>query len=260
MITKSLKIIAVTSAALGASGSGYALAQTDKVNEAVQMQAQVDQQAAETQKTINSLKDQTLDSAGRYAQAMAEAESFEQYNERLGDQVKSQEDELASIQKQLDDIGTTSREVEPLMQNMLQSLDRFVSLDVPFLLDERRQRIQKLKDLMQRADVSISEKYRLILEAYQIELDYGSSLEAYQGKLGDGPDARTVQFVRLGRISLMYQTLDGSETGYWDANQKKWVRDDSYAGAVEQALKVANGHGAPELLTLPVPTPQEASL
>lgn len=146
------------------------------------------------------------------------------------------------------------------MQQMLQTLETFVSLDVPFLMTERQQRIRNLKELMPRADVTVSEKYRLILEAYQIELDYGTSLDSYEGTLGEGPEKRTVQFVRLGRISLMYRTLNGSESGYWDATQRKWVRDDKYAGAIEQALRVANGKGAPELLTVPVPTPQEASL
>jgi chromosome segregation ATPase len=263
MITKSLKIITITSAALAASGSGSVFAQADvnnEVTETVQQQIQVDKAAAQVQDTINTLKDQTLDSASRYAQAMAEAESFEKYNRQLSDQVDAQKVELASIEQQLDEIETTNREVQPLMRNMLDSLDQFVSLDVPFLIKERQERVENLRGLMQRADVTISEKYRLILEAYQIELDYGSSLEAYEGTLGEGADIRTVQFVRLGRISLMYQTLDHSETGYWDATQKKWVRDDSYAGAVEQALKVANGRGAPELLTVPVPAPQETSL
>jgi hypothetical protein len=97
----------------------------------------------------------------------------------------------------------------------------------------------------------------LILEAYQTELDYGQTLEAYEGRLGTGADARTVEFARLGRVSLMYRTLDGSETGYWDANQKDWVVDPSYQEAVEEALRVAKDDGAPELLTVPVPAPQE---
>ena len=74
--------------------------------------------------------------------------------------------------------------------------------------------------------------------------------------LGAGAE-RTVEFVRLGRISLMYRTLDGSETGYWDATQKNWVVDNSYAEAVEEALRVAREDGAPDLLTVPVPAPQE---
>jgi hypothetical protein len=105
--------------------------------------------------------------------------------------------------------------------------------------------------------VTISEKYRLILEAYQIELEYGRTLEAYEGRVGDGDAAKIVEFVRLGRISLMYQTLDGKETGYWDANAKQWVVDNDYARAVAEARRVAKKDGAPDLLTVPVPAPQE---
>jgi hypothetical protein len=188
---------------------------------------------------------------------LADAESLERYNDQLNEQVVSQQEEIASIESQLLEIETTNREVQPLMQQMVDTLQQFVALDVPFLLDERTERVAGLKSMMARADVTISEKYRRILEAYQIELDYGRSLDAYEGRLGTGADARTVEFARLGRISLMYRTLDGSETGYWDANQKTWVVDASYAEAVEEALRVARQDGAPELLTVPVPAPQE---
>jgi hypothetical protein len=136
-------------------------------------------------------------------------------------------------------------------------LARFVELDVPFLVDERTDRVRNLQSLMSRADVTISEKYRLILEAYQIELDYGRTFDAYEGRLGTDATARTVEFARLGRVSLMYRTLDGSETGYWDARQKQWVVDPSYAGAIEKAIRVANGDDNADLLTVPVPPPQE---
>ena len=65
------------------------------------------------------------------------------------------------------------------------------------------------------------------------------------------------EFAQLGRVSLMYRTLDGSETGYWDANQKTWVVDESYKEAVEEAIRVARRDGAADLLTVPVPAPQE---
>jgi len=227
------------------------------VTQALQAQAQTDKEGAAAQKEINNVRDKTQDAAGRYAQAMADAESLERYNKQLDAQVKSQEAEMASIERQLTEIETTNREVQPLMQQMVDTLDQFVKLDVPFLLDERTARVQSLKDMLARADVTISEKYRRILEAYQIELDYGRSLDAYTGRLGTGADARTVEFVRLGRVSLMYRTLDGAEVGYWDADQKKWVQDASYRDDIQQALRVARGQGAKELLTVPVPAPKE---
>jgi hypothetical protein len=228
-----------------------------QLNPTLQAQAKVDQAAAQAQEEMEEIQDRTLDAAGRYAQAMTEAESYEKYNDQLREQVQSQAEEIASIQQQLVDIETTNREVQPLMDKMVRALDRFVALDVPFLIEERTARVENLKRILARSDVTISEKYRLILEAYQIELEYGRTLEAYEGVLNAGDNRRTVEFVRLGRISLMYRTLDGSETGYWDAAQKQWVVDNSYAEAIEQAIRVANQDGAPELLTVPVPAPQE---
>jgi hypothetical protein len=228
-----------------------------QLTEALQAQAQTDRTASQNQQELNGVRDRTQDAAGRYAQALADAESLERFNDQLAEQVESQETEIASIQSQLLEIETTTREVQPLMEQMVETLEQFVRLDVPFLLDERTNRVESLKSLMSRADVTISEKYRRILEAYQIELDYGRTLEAYEGRLGAGADARTVEFVKLGRVSLMYLTLDGSEAGYWDANQKSWVVDESYREAVEEALRVARQDGAPDLLTVPVPAPQE---
>jgi Protein of unknown function (DUF3450) len=235
------------------------LAQQQPLDQAaVNAQSQADAAAAASQTSINETVDRTQTLGGQYAQTMAELDSLNKYNEQLQSQVDSQEAEMASIQNQLTEIETTNREVMPLMERMVATLDQFVAADMPFLREERAERVLKLQDIMGRADVAISEKYRLILEAYQIELDYGRTLEAYNGTLGDGADARTVQFVKLGRVSLMYQTLDGNETGYWDAQAKTWVVDESYAENVRDALFVARGEGAPDLLRVPVPAPQEA--
>lgn len=228
-------------------------------NEATQAQAQNNQAAAQAQSNINTLAEQTRDLSAQYAQALAELDSLNKYNEQLQGQVNAQETEKASIQTQLTEIETTAREVLPLMDRMVQTLDQFVKADIPFLLEERTTRVQNLVELMGRSDVAISEKYRRILEAYQIELDYGRTLSAYQGTLGEGADARTVQFVQLGRVSLMYQTIDESETGYWDASAKQWVQSPEYAEDIRAALGVARNEGAPDLLRVPVPAPQQAN-
>ena len=228
-----------------------------QLQEALNAQVAADKESADVQNQINGIRDRTRDATGRAAQANADADSLDRYNNQLQEQVKSQQTEIASIERQLTEIETTNREVQPLMQQMVDTLAQFVALDVPFLFEERTARAQGLKDMMARADVTISEKYRRILDAYQSELEYGRTIEAYEGRLGTGADARTVEFARLGRVTLMYRTLDGSETGYWDAQKKDWVQDSSLRGAVEEALRVAKEDGPPELLTVPVPAPQE---
>ncbi|MCB1632529.1 MAG: DUF3450 domain-containing protein [Pseudomonadales bacterium] len=252
-ITRALALLVSAGAvALVAAPAG---AQT--LDSAVAAQGEADKAAATSQKRINEIRDRLQDASSRYAAAQADADSLEKYNAQLEKQVTAQRDEMASIEKQLLDIETTNREVQPLMQRMVDALERFIALDVPFLLEERTQRVKSLQEMMTRADVTISEKYRRIMEAYQIELENGRTLDSYDGVLTKDGVERTVSFVRLGRISLMYQSLDGAETGYWDAASKQWVVDNSYAAAVAEARRVAKKDGAPDLLTIPVPAPQE---
>ena len=223
----------------------------------VQAQMTADKEASASQARVNDIDDETRELLQKYNQLTAEAESMTGYSDHLALTVQSQVEEIALVEKQLVEIEDTAREVMPMMQRMLDRIDRFVELDLPFQLAERRERVQKLKDIMGRADVTISEKYRRIVEAYQIELDFGRTLEAYDDKLVGDPAGRTVKFLRMGRVVLAYQTLDGKETGYWDAEKKAWVVDDSYRQAVKDGFEVALKMGAPELLVLPVPAPRE---
>ena len=241
--------------ALGFAAAATAQEPAKTLEPVMKEQIAADKAASESQSRVNELSEETRSALLQYRQYLEEARSLSDYARQLESQVKSQEEELAFTQTQLVEIETTTREVLPLMQKMLATLDRFVALDVPFQLEERRKRVNALKDMMGRADVTVSEKYRRIIEAYQIETDYGRTLEAYQGELGQGGDARTVRFLRLGRVALLYQTLDGAETGYWDAQQKKWVVDDSYRADVKKGFAVADKAGAPDLLIAPVPAP-----
>jgi len=229
--------------------------QAQAVDRVLNEQAGANKDAAASQARIDQLADQTQDMLSKYRQALSDAESLKKYNEQLLVQVKSQGERMANMKRQLGEIENTQRNVLPLMQKMIDTLEQFVALDVPFLIEERSKRVANLKQMMTRADVSTSEKYRRILEAYQIEMEYGRTLEAYEGKLGDGDKARTMQFVRMGRVALMYQTPDGRETGYWDAGAKKWVQDDGYAQDVREAIRVAKKQGAPDLLWAPVQAP-----
>jgi len=230
-----------------------ALAQADKVNAVVGEQLRTEQAAQASQKRVDTLDSEASAMLAEYRQANAEIGGLKAYNDQLAEQVKSQEAEMATMTRQLVEIETTSREALPMMQKMVTTLAEFVALDIPFLREERANRIAALKDMMSRADVSVSEKYRRIVEAYQIEIEYGRTIEAYQGKV----DERTVDFLRAGRVALLYQTLDGSETGYWDAVARKWVPDDDYEEAMVAGLKVAKKQAAPDFISVPVSAPRE---
>jgi len=231
------------------------MADPEKVKTIISEQLKTEQAAVASQKKIEQLDSETSRMLADYRQMTQEASSLKAYNDELAVQVKSQQDQLQTMSQQLVDIQTTSREVLPMMNKMLETLDQFVKLDLPFLPEERAARVATLKDMMGRADVSTSEKYRRLVEAYQIEMEYGRTVEATQGKVND----KTVDFLRVGRISIMYQTLDGKETGYWDVDAKKWVVDNSYSDGVKAGLKIARKQSAPDFLTVAIHAPKEAT-
>jgi chromosome segregation ATPase len=252
--TRVMKVSAFLVAAAAAFGSLPGSAQDSKVNAAISEQTKTEEAAQASQKKVAELDDETTAIVAEYRQLLSETQSLKVYNEQLGQQVKSQEEELQTMTKQISQIETTSREVLPMMVKMLDTLDQFVKLDTPFLPEERAQRIGQLKEMMTAADVSLSEKYRRIIEAYQIETEYGRTIEQYEGKVGD----KTADFLRVGRLTLAYQTLDGDETGFWDADNKQWVVDNGYRESVKQGLKIAKKQAAPDLLVVPVPAPKGA--
>jgi hypothetical protein len=141
---------------------------------------------------------------------------------------------------------------------MIEALENFVQLDLPFLPDERSRRIADLRELMIRADVTDSERYRRIAEAYQIENEYGRTIEAYQGELDLDGQKRQVDFLRVGRIAFLYQTLDGAKTGVWDHRSQAWTEASASRGDVRKGLRIARKQTAPDLLKLPVPSPEAA--
>ena len=115
-----------------------------------------------------------------------------------------------------------------MLQRMFDELVQFVANDVPFFKDERDQRIQRLTELMASVDASPSEKFRRLVEAYQIEMEYGRTMSAYRQTLADGREA---EMVRLGRVALMYRVIEGGETGYWDKDSKQFVADSRFGVA-----------------------------
>lgn len=252
------RTLAAPAAALVVFGLGVsaAVASPATVNTAVKAQVQAERNARSSQRQIDQLDDQTKDAIAEYRATIAESESLKRYIEQLSGQVQSQDEEIVSLQQQLDEIENTNREVLPMMDRMVSTLDKFIDADVPFLPEERANRQGDLETLMLRADVTTAEKYRRILESYQTEMEYGRNIEAYTGLLGDTD--REVEFLRVGRVALMYQTRDGGETGYWDNDARQWVQAPDMERSVAEGLRIARKQAPPNLLILPIHAPQEA--
>ncbi len=230
----------------------------DVLSNTIQTENAIQKSAIQSQKTIDGLDDRTRAMLEEYRSATRQTKTLLTYNNHLKALLESQEIEKASFAKQLEQIETTQQEIVPLILNMQASLAEFVQLDLPFLPQERQQRINSLKEMMTRADVSNAEKFRRLIEAYQIENDYGNTIEAYRANIELDGELSSVDFLRLGRIALYYQRLDGSETGMWNHTEKKWEKlSADYRNPIRQGLRVARKEAAPDLLTVPLPTAVE---
>lgn len=202
----------------------------------------------DSQKKVDSLAEEKLTLADEYRNSLREADSLKLYVQQLKSQLRSQEEEKDSVRVEIREIARTNIAILPLMQDMLTTFDKFVELDTPFLIEERKERVKLLNEMMPRADVTVSEKFRRILEAYQVEIDYGRTIEGYRGNL----EGKDVDFLRIGRVALLYQTPDTKETGYWDNTTKAWVVDNSAAEGVKEGLKIARKQSSPDLIIVPV--------
>ncbi len=246
----------VISMGLGLS-TATALAQQD-VEDAIAVQSTSIETSAEVQARIDALDDDTRAMLEEYRQAMSQIADLTAYNEQLGRLVDTQRVELADFERQFNDIEVTKRRILPLIVRQIDVLDEFVSIDMPFLERERSLRIAELKNLMERPEVPTSEKYRRVSEAYQIELEYGHTIEAYEGELVDtSGDPRTVNFLRFGRLGLYYMTLDGLEIGFFNNETDQWEQLPSeYLQSIDRAIRIARKQLPPDLVRLPVPAPE----
>jgi hypothetical protein len=219
------------------------------------------QLAQASQERINERVQGTRTITDQYRAINKEIDGLKVYNRLMSAQVQGQEATLEDIKISMDQVDVINRQIFPLMERMIDGLEQSVSLDIPFLKEERINRIGVLKDTLSRSDVSVAEKFRKVMEAYQIELDYGSSAEFYKQSLNLGEDygVRDYNMLRVGRIGLYFQSDNSDITGMWDVNVGDWVIDDDHRNEIRKGLRMARQLIAPELMLIPLPAAEEAS-
>lgn len=223
--------------------------------EAIAIQSSTGTESARTQTRIDDLDDTTRAALDAYRVASAELDALEAYNAQLERLIRDREVEHARIVAQLEEVEVTRREILPLTQKMLDLLASFVELDAPFLEEERGLRLASLADAMNRADVSEAERFRMLMDAYRVEADYGRTVEAYRAPISSEAGARTVDVLRFGRVGLYSLSLDGQDAGFWDPRSRSWVAlDDAYRARIRRGLAMARSQAPPALVRLPVVT------
>lgn len=232
-------------------GVGFA---ADKVDEVVNTGVQRNENAKQAQKTIDKISDETDKLQDQYKRQIKVIDGLKVYNTLLQKQLDNQQAQMKDIRNSIDQVSVIQRQITPLMLRMVEGLSKFIDLDVPFLLKERHDRVKRLRNTIERADVTPAEKFRNVLEAFQTENEYGRTIEAYKGTLDVDGKTRQVDFLRVGRIALLYQSEDGRLNGAWDQKTRQWVKLNAaeYRNNIAEGLKIARKQIAPNLLMIPV--------
>ena len=205
--------------------SGSVFAQTvDDVLNADQRRLEL---AQASQERINEVVEGTRSLTDQYRAINKEIEGLQVYNRLMSAQVEGQQATLADIELSMDQVDVINRQIFPLMTRMIDGLEQSIALDIPFLQSERTNRVESLKEIMERSDVSVAEKFRKVMEAYQIEMDYGSSAEWYKESLDIDGALRDYNMLRIGRVGLYFQSDDSQITGHYNQETRQYELIDS---------------------------------
>ena len=236
--------------------TGSVFAQTvDQVLQADQRRLNLAQQS---QERINNIVEGTRSLEDQYRAINKEIDGLKVYNRLMRAQVEGQAATLEDISLSMDRVDVINRQIFPLMERMIDALEQSVALDIPFLMDERTDRVANLNEIMERSDVTVAEKFRKVMEAYQIENDYGTSVDFYTESLTIDGATRSFNMLRVGRIGLYFQSDDTQITGRWNNATREWEIDNSARNEVRKGLRMARQLIAPELIIVPVQVAPEA--
>lgn len=213
--------------------------------------------ARASQARVNDTVDETNVLLNEYKATLKINDGLRVYNRQLERQIANQQRQIDTLNQSIDNVTVIQRQIVPLMWRMIDGLDQFVSLDMPFLLDERIERVDRLRDMMDRDDVAVSEQFAQVLRAYQIENEYGRTLTPYTGEIEIEGQTKVVDILQVGRVALLYQTTDAAETGFWNKSTGQWeVLDEKFTTPTRNGLKMARKQLTSGLFVVPVIAPE----
>jgi len=223
-------------------------------------------EARASQERILTIQSDTQKAANEYKRLLQSADRQEEFSTELSERLEQQQLEMNSLKEQLAGREITQQRIMPLMRSMADNLEKFVALDLPFHQEERLGRAIKIKQMLASSSFSLQEQYRAVLAAYQQELEFGRSIEAWRDELkftnerGEN-EKLTVEFLRIGRLAVYFQTMDSKRSGMWNQQQQKWQElPRSFNQELKQALRIAQNQQAPQILNLPLQAPMPATL
>ncbi len=233
---------------------------TAQFRQALDISRQTARDGAASQQRVEALDQQATELLNEYRANVKQLDLLTRFNESQRLEIENQLVQIEGLERDIANVEGLAQAVTPLIGDMLVQLEVIVNADIPFLPAERANRLERLKGVMSDSSQTPASRFRLIVEAYQIENEYGRSIEAYEGTVMEDGTELTVEFLRLGRLALIYKSADDSLLRIYDRTSGGFVDlDRSYLSGVRTGLRMAKEQTPPGLLEIPVTAPVVAS-
>lgn len=207
----------------------------------------------QTQKQTDEWAGRKQELQARYQFLLEEKERLQAARTLAKERRDLEERLVTETRRSIEGATEFEHDLMPFLEKTVTRLEEFVHRDLPFLPRERALRLSGLREILVRPDATAAEKLRRVMEALQIEADYGRSVEVYQDTVGVDDVSLLVDVLRLGRVSLFCRTPDGSVVGHFDHEARKFTAlpKDTHE-QVAKAMEVARRERTAELLELPI--------
>ena len=247
----------------GIMSLGLILGSSILISDQIQPLLDVGQERQKAEKSsqtkIDKMDEDTSLIINEFKTVSKQIEGLRVYNAQMKQQIERQEERLKEIDKTLKEAQIMQRQIPPFTRRMLAGIETSIELDIPFHLSERKERIAFAKAALDNPTVSPAEGLRQVLEAFEVEAEYGRKMDAYKDSILIDGDLREGNILRVGRLALVFQTADEQQSRAWDNNTRTWVElDNSYRNPTRKGLRIANKLATVDLLELPIQNAEEA--
>lgn len=230
--------------------SGVSLAQSPAAM--IDAVRQINRQALDAQKSIDQLHDERQRILSRINTIEQDGSAFAVRNIELNNLIDKSRRETAEVDEEIQAVNEIQTGIAELMRSMIATLEKYIDLDFPFQLAQRRAVIDRLNSLLERDDISVAQKYQAVVSAYLDELRFGFSNEVYKDRIDTPGGQRVVEILRLGRAGLWYLTADGALAGYYDLRRRSWVDRNTDPAQVRLGIRMIRDSLPPTAIDLPV--------
>lgn len=243
-------------AVLAAAALAVLIASSARTQDAAQLSDTVKKTVEthqQTQKKQQEWANEQADLTARLKAARAQVDFFEKKKALEEKEVAALDQGVAELERRMVESVRLNESLIDTLNAVTTRLETFVEGDLPFLLTERRARIAGVKDALARPDYTGAEKLRRVLEALQVEANYGNVAEVYQEKIVVNEEEIHADMVRVGRVSVYWLTPDGERVGEFDRAQNKWVElDHKHVRAINETREMALRLRSVEVVSLPL--------